>query len=545
MTDVVRNYTWGNARRRRRGFRRHGSGCAKFFVPVLILLALWCLWLTRDNFEPHAFIDADSGVEIYITDVIDKRADILRSRVLTLIPESSEGRDIMRTVAEDPPVPEWLLNNLSAGLCHISGPGIEDARQLVLSTRMTRIGSIVERLIRFTPAVNKDYASGLRLRHIPEAGIYYAPRGRTLLLSLSRDSLIHALTLRPDAALDAGLYQEGIHMATGADLFCRIDARGIPLDQPPFEKVEIAVRIERDTARLAVQGRLSPSFMEQYTPFLKGLTPQPLPAPLDGIVSVSMATAMPLPALIASLAEPFPALKTASAFLKQDEEDKDLLEPVTEIQSLMQQTLSDAGATMRLSWLGVEPYEMMPAPVLAATFDADTYRVLALFERIAPAPGVTSGVDLAPRLDDEYTLAYAPFVGGPAIEPAVAIYGNGMLFSTSANVARELLQTAPLTATHPQDGNLYISLKPNEAITAYLDTAREFAVSGLLRNHTETSLEDVMQPWVDASAALDTVVLFVTCDNGALRAELKLAMNDTPGPPESEVPETKSQATDE
>ena len=545
MTDVVRNYTWGNARRRRRGFRRHGLGCAKFFFPVLILLALWCLWLTRDNFEPHAFISKDSGIEIYINDIIDKRADILSSRVLTLIPESSEGRDIIRALAEDPPVPEWLLNNLSAGLCHISGPRVEDVRQLVLSTRMTRIGSIAERLIRFTPTVKRDYASGLQLRHIPEAGIYYAPRGRTLLLSLSRDSLVHALTLHPDAALDAGSYQEGIHMASGADLFCRIDARGIPVDQPPFEKVEIAMRIERDAARLAVQGRFSPSFMEQYAPFLKGLTPQPLPAPLDGIVSVSMATTMPLPALIASLAEPFPAFKAASAFLKQDEEDTDLLKPVTEIQALMQQALSDAGATMRLSWLGVEPYAMMPTPLLAATFDVDTYRVLALFERIAPAPGVASGVDLAPRLDDEYTLAYAPFVGGPAIEPAVAIYGNGMLFSTSANMARELLETAPLTATHPQQGNLYIALKPSEAITACLDTAREFALSGLLRNHTETSLEDAMQPLVDAAAALDTVVLSVTCDNGALRAELKLAMNDAPRPPEAEVSETESPATDE
>ncbi len=547
MNDVVRNYTWGNnSRRRRRNLRQRGLGCAKFLLPVAVVALLWSLWLARDNFDPNGFIPADSGVEIYINDIMDKRADILNSRVFALLPPSSEARQTVNMLADDLPVPEWLLNNLSAGLFHISAPAVNRMDALVVSTRMTRIGRLTERLMRFVPAVEQDYAGGLRLRHVPEAGIYYAARGRTLLVSMSRDSLIHALTLEEDTALDADKYSEGVHMATGADLFCRVDADAWPFDDMPFAQLDIALRIEQDAARVLVQGGLSPLFMERYAPFLSTLTPQRLPVPLDGIATISAATHIPLPALTAELAESFPAVAPVAAFFASPAPDTDAIEGDTEepedqaliadLPTLIQQALTGSGTTLRIAWHGVDPFEMFPVPLLTATFDGDTDHVLALFEQLAPDPGVVSGVDLAPRLDEEFMLAYAPFVGGYAIEPAVTIYGDGMLLSTSAALARELLASAPLTQTHPQEGNLYVGVAPYAAANAVLDVAREFAVSGLLRNyHTEAALEAAAQPWLDTAATIDDMVLLVSCDSGAVRAELKLTMHDA-APPQNPEP---------
>ncbi len=536
MNDVVRNYTWGNLKRRRRSVHHRSRGLAKFLLPVFAVMIVGYLWLTRDNYMPNEFIPADSGVEIYMLNPVDKRTDIFSSRVFSLAPEGSEAHGVVNQLAGELPLPEWLLNNICAGPFHVSAASADHLGDAVIMTRMTRVGTLTSRLASFAPQVHVEYTGGLRLRYIPDASLYYAVRGRTLLVSMSRNRLVYALTLHPTNALEASQYRQGVLAATQADLFCRLGPEAFPWTPPVFAQMETALRVGSDTVHLTTNGTLSPAFTEHYTPFLATLTPQPLPMPLDGFLTTSVAANMDLPALLTHLSESLPALAAAAEMLAEPQPEDMTAELIEDMQTLLQQALRSTGSRMRFAWSDLDPYEMMPAPLISATFDINTYDVIALFERVAPAPEVSSGVDLAPRLDEEHMLAYAPFVGGEAIEPAITLYANGMLVSSSANLAREQLRTAPLTETYPQDGNLFLRIQPHPMATAIVDVAREFAASGLLRAHTEPSLEAAAAPWLDAVEAIDSVVLFAYGDNGQLHADLTLTMHDASDTPNAATP---------
>ncbi len=528
-SDVVRNYTWGGSlRKRRRDLRRRGRGVAKFVLPALALLLLWSLWLTRDTHDMTRFIPADRQVEVYVSNIVARRADIARSRIWELIPKQTEARRIVDTLFRELPIPEWLLNNLSADICHISGPGFEPGQMLAI-TRMTRIGCVAERLVRLTAPVKRDYAGGLRMRHVPEAGLYYAVRGRVLLLSLSRDSLVRALTLLPEETLGQERFQDGARMAGGADVYCRVDAHAWTLPEEPFERLSFALRIEPDAARLVVHGSVSPAFQHRFAAVLQELGPRKLPAPLDGLFTVSADLGRPLPELVQEVVGALDGQYDAwTSWRDLPETEDDTLGPITDIQTLILHALRNTGPRMRLAWFGVDANEMVPAPLLAATFNARTDAVLALFERIAPPPPGNVEFDLAPRMEEELLLAHAPFIGGPSIEPTVAAYGGGLIIASSLPLTQVLQESPLLGQDYHQEGNLYAALKPMPAFEACMDAVREFAASGLLRDHTEQTIEGAADAWRTTVAAMNEIALIAAYDQGDMRAELKLSLREQP-----------------
>lgn len=526
MSEVVRNYTWGgNPSRRRRDLRRRGKGLAKFMLPLMLVLLALALWLTRDNYDRESFIPADASVEIYVHDVVEKVSEKLSSRVFTLVPESTGARRIIDALKEELPAPEWLLNNLSDDVCHIYGTGFESMDEMVVTTHMTRIGGIAERLMRLSSSGQEDFAGGLNLRYVPDAGVYYAVRGRTLLFSLSRERLIRALTLHPEETLTADQFNEGIRKAAGADIFCSVDATAWSLEAKPFERLDIAFRIEPDAARVSVQGNLSPAFIEQYAPFLKNLMPRKLPAPFDSMVAISADFGVPFVEMLVKLGNGFPAVASFAEFLTVSSDETVMASTVEDAQTLFKEALSLAGARTRIGWFGMESYEMLPAPLLAATFESGTDGVLALFERIVPSTTVNSDVDLTLRLDEEHLMAYTPIIGGASFEPTVASYAGGLLFSTSATLARELVESTQLVQTYSEEGNLYIELRPQPVATACYDAAHELALSGLLRDYNEQTLQEAAKPVLAVAAAVDRIAVFASSDKGALQVNMKIGMS--------------------
>ncbi len=472
------------------------------------------------------FIPADRQVEVYVNNIVTRRADIARSRIWELIPKQTEARRVVDMLFRELPIPEWLLNNLSADICHLSGSGFEPDQMLAI-TRMTRIGCIAERLVRLTAPVKRDYAGGLKMRHVPEAGLYYAVRGRVLLLSLSRDNLVRALTLFPDEAIDQDRFQDGARMAAGADAYCRVDAHVWTLPEEPFERLSFALRIEPDAARLVVHGSVSPAFQHRFAAVLQELGPRKLPAPLDGLITVSADLGRPLPELVQEIAGALAGRHDGwTTWLELPEDVDDLIEPITDIQTLILHALHTTGPRMRLAWFGIDANEMAPAPLLAATFNARTDAVLALFERIAPPPSGNVEFDLAPRMEEELLLAHAPFIGGPSIEPTVAAYGGGLIVASSLPLTQALQESPLLGQDYHQEGNLYAAIKPAPAFEACLNAALEFAASGLLREQTEQSIESAADIWRATVAAMNEIALLAAYDQGDIRAELKLTLRD-------------------
>jgi hypothetical protein len=526
MSEVLRNYTWGgNLRKRRRDLRRRGTGIAKFMLPLLFVLLIAGIWLTRDNYEREGFIPADAPIEIYIHDVIGKRSKIVESNLHSLVPESSDTRRLLEQLSGDLPVPAWLINNLSADLCHLYSPGYDRMDEVIITTQMSRIGCLTERIMRFSSRIEHDFAGGLHLRRVQDAEMYYAVRGRVLLISPSRERLVHALTLSPGDSMSEERFQDGFQNSKGTDVFVCMQSEAWPFAVKPFEKLNVAIKLEPGTSLLSVNGTFANEFMTHYAPFLADLTPQQLPTPFNSMASTSINLGTPLHTVIKEMSESFPGLDSVNKMLFPDASEADVPLPIADAPSLFREAFHLTGARTRIGWFGVDPYEMLPAPLLAATFEVNTDAVLALFERITPSTDVQSEVDLTLRLDKDILMAYSPIIGGENFEPAIGSYGRGLLFSSSAKLGRELIESTQLSESYPQPGNLYVQLKPSPIATACLDAARELAFSGMLRGHTESSIEAMASPLIATTSTMDSVVLLAACDHGQLQMNMKLVMD--------------------
>lgn len=540
MSDAVRSYSrGGNSSKRRRLIRRHGPGFAKFMLPVLGLALVWGIWVTWDRQPIQSFISKGNNVEIYINSLVDRRRDMINTNVLSLLPENSKAHEAVSAITGDLPVPEWLVNNLNSGLCHVSGPGLDQFDEALVVMKMTRIGCIAERFARFLPAVEGDAAGGLHLYHVPEAGVYYAVRGRTFLLSASRDRLVHTLTRTAAETLTREEFEDGLRMAGGADIYCRVLPDALPLPSKPFERLSFAVRFEPESARLLVQGEFSPAFREQYGALFPEAPGRPLPAPFDSIAAVSLDFGKPLPEILDSLAAVFQGVPAVPEWLWRSYKLQEGQEIVTSLQPLIASIIQASGPRLRLGWFGIDPHEMVPAPLVAATFETDTDQVLLLFEGIPELPPSAEEIDLVPRVNAEQMLVHVPFVGGPNLEPTLLTFNEGIIFSSSLPLAVELQKNPRLVPDFKQEGNLYICVKPSAAANSLLDAARELAFSGLLRGHTVDTLEIAAKPWVSSAAAVREAALLASWNSGNVRAELKIGME----PAAAAVPEAASGET--
>ena len=225
-----------------------------------------------------------------------------------------------------------------------------------------------------------------------------------------------------------------------------------------------------------------------------------------------------------TLDESLPALEVATDFIKGKPNDTDTVASIGEITTLLQQALRITGAKTRLVWTGVDAYEMLPAPFLAAAFEADADAALALFERVVPSNTVNEDIDLTLRLDEEHLVAYSPVIGGESIEPAVASYGNGLIVSSSALMAKELVKSPAATKKYSESGNLYLSIKPHSVAESLLNAAREFAISGLLRGYTVETLEASAKPLLYVTSQINSFACLASCNQGIVQASIKLDM---------------------
>ncbi len=532
MSETVRNYSRGSvASRRWRGGRKRGVGLAKFLLPLLIVAAACFFWITRDNHPMESFISRDRSYEAYINNIVNRRRDVFSSSVWRLLPEDSQVRLIMDRVGGDLPVPEWLLNNLSAGLCHISGVNSEFPGGVLAATRMTRIGCLAERMARLLPGVKNDYTGGLGLHHISDAGLFYAVRGRTLLLTASRDRLIHALTLAEADALSRQEFEDGIRMAGSADVYCRLASKAIAASSPPFKGLDIVVRFEENDARLLIQGDFSQEFVNNYGILFGEESGQPLPAPLDGLVSISLDLGRPLPKYLDALAHVFKDTDIAPAWLWNIFAPSGEDTIITSMQPLISAVVQKSGSRVRLGWFGFDHLEMAPAPLVAAVFEAKTDPILNLYEGIVAPPQKPQEIDLAPRLNREEMTVYVPFVGGANLKPTLAPFERGFILSSSYPLATNIKNSSALKADFNQSGNLFVCIRPREAVESLCNVARELAFSGLLRGYTPDTLEAAIVPWMASASSIRDAVLLASWDGEKLEAQVKISMQ-----PQDEIP---------
>ncbi len=523
MSDVVRNFSMGGSlRKRRRDLRRRAAGrIGRGVLLLCLLVALAALWMSRDNYGMGTLIPRDRSFQACVVDVMRKQEILGASRLWELLPAGDATRAEFSRLSANPPLPKWLLNNLSTGISHWSSSRPDSFDDLLVVTRMTHIGCLAEYALHFLPMIKSDNAGGLHLRYVPEASLYYAVRGRVLLASPSRRTLAHALTLDADEAAGPAALAEWSTAAAGADLYGRVDPAAVPELKGTFDAVQFSLWMEPASIRASVKARVGDAWKQRFAGLLEGTTPRDLRVAPDGCVMLSADFGKPVNETLLQVARAFGQEDKVAMVLGAGAlSGNSAFAPAI---SLLQGVLNGATGGMRLSWTGVDLNEMMPVPILAGSVDGGVNAVAALIQAPPPVPAEIPGIDAVPRVDAEKKMVYLPMVGGPSMKPAFVIQNDGVLFSTSLTTAAEMA-AAPPAATLETKGNLYLCVRPKPAAQAIVDIGRELAEYHLVRGQTAESFLKTAQPYLDSAGRVKELSLLAACDKGEVRAEARLAL---------------------
>ena len=491
-------------------------GMGKYAGLALLAIALiYGYWTTRDTCPVQRLIPADQTYYILANDLVARRDTLAESKIWRAIPANAGIPDVPRLLNQGIGVPEWIMNNLVPGACHVSGKDLRRFGDMLFVSRMTRIGCLLYRLHPFVPGIASDPAGGLCLSHAVEPNVYFAVRGRTLLASLSRNALIRALTLQPEDAIDKEAFARIVQEGGQADLQGTVAFR----PQDPLggilQSVRFAVRVEPTMATLKCRASFRPEWQSWLKPLVSGLGPRDLIAAPDGMLTVSMDFGKPLRELCLTIAE---AAGQREAFerLWRDWAEQPPFQPMADL-------FGSLGPGIRLSWCGVDLNAIAPVPEIVATFDAKPDDALAVFASLPPLTDDARRYEVMhPQYNSETKRACLPLVGGPSIEPTAGVFGNAVLLSSSETVAEKLLTAGPKNEKLPQHANLLLAAHPRACFEAITSVATLLAENSLLKDYTPKSFQGAAEPWLTGANALREILALVAFDQGDLTAELTL-----------------------
>jgi hypothetical protein len=143
-----------------------------------------------------------------------------------------------------------------------------------------------------------------------------------------------------------------------------------------------------------------------------------------------------------------------------------------------------------------------------------------MFAALPPAPDDPKAAAAYPKYDAKQKRLSLPLMGGPSMTPTVALYGDGLLVSTSSAVADKLLAEKPAAAAIPSPGNLYVRLRPLPCVQAIAGAAELFVEMNTLKGFTPETFKQEVQKWTDKAKAVDDISALLSVDRGEVLGEL-------------------------
>lgn len=527
MTNSIHVYGV-SSRRGRRGVRRtkRRRGWLVVLLVLLVLTAaVW--WTTRDTSPMGRYVPEGQDYQVFIAGLLEHRDLIVASRLWDLLPEESEYRSVRNNLRNNFGVPDWVLNNVMRGHCFVSGRDLEQFSDPVVATRMTWIGCLAEKFHVFVPWVEGDAAGGLRLRHVPDADLYYAVRGRLLLMSPSREALVRTVTLREEEALGEAALAEALGATGGAPLAGEIGLSPADTLGEVFESVRFAVRLAPESAELALDGRLRPQWQARLAGLVNTAAEGRLMAPPPGLVAVSGNFGAPLGVVWKGLDTALgPEINLAglTAQLAAGAEHSDLA-PALELAAPL---FAGLGPKWAVSWVNVDQQAMVPMPEFVALAQGSPVALREAFTALPEPPPDAYPWATFPRYDTTAEVVRVPMPAGPALEPTLGIYGNALLLSSSRPAAEKMLAKRANQQDLQRRGNLYVRVLPYPCLSAVAEAGRQFADFGLIRGHTAESFEALFAPWLARAEKIRDIHVLAALSEKALMLEAALELGEAP-----------------
>jgi hypothetical protein len=520
--EVLRFYQRGG--RGGRGLRlgRKRRPVLRYIVLTLIaVVPASAFWFTRDTTAMGRLIPRDQQYALLFPDLIEGRKVIARSALWQALPPGVEAANMQQMLQEDFGLPEWLINNVAVGPVHVSGTDLEGFGDALIVTRMTRLGTLLQHLGRWTDAMELDPAGGLDLRRLKDAGLWLAVRGRVMLASRDRNALIRALVLTEEEALGEAAMEQTLETAAGEMLQARVRAEALPWASEHVSAAGLQCWLNDEAARAVLTCRLSDTAKGQWAPLLAKATPRALrPAP-PGPLRISADLGLPAAQAWAAIASMFgvEGFDAAAAIEGLVEES---VRPVAG--PALRGAVEGLRSGWSISYRGINQMAFAPMPRFAGLFSADAAMLRALTKDFPPLPDGIPAWQSIPRLSADGRYVEMPLFGGDDLHPVLAPQGGRLLVATAKDDALELLSAAPPAAATEVKGNILVEVESAPLVQDALNTGLQLAELRLVRGHTPESLGAWFAPWQAAAERVTSATLVVSHEDGTVTLDLRLAL---------------------
>ncbi|MFO7975525.1 MAG: hypothetical protein R6V12_12915 [Candidatus Hydrogenedentota bacterium] len=526
MSDVQRIYggrihgrfSTGRHRPRRRGFPFKRV----IFVLLLLLVAL-AYWITRDTHPLHRLIPSQQKYNIVLRDILSSRAELADSAVWQTLPPTIGSGRITEALRGELKLPEWMVRNIIVDDCYLSGNDLVAFSDVLCMAKMTRIGKLIEQLHWVTPSIQRDTAGGLGLRKFADESVFYAVRGRLLLFSPSRDALVNALTLKKEDALSETAFQQafaetGDEDIGGTGTFAKDDPLGAI-----FRDFRFRLWLDKTQAHLTWNATLREEQYARFAPLLEGVSPTELVTPPRGVIAVSGNFNKSLRDLWLALGPTFAAENGNGFFSEAQLAEWETWpeEGPPSVPRLLAAILGPLGPGWRVALQGVNLNEWFPVPLFAGTFDLPESAAAPEFlSALAKVPETALPWESYPRYDAEREKLRIPMVAGPSLEPVAAPYGEGLLVSTSREVAEDMLAREALLRPLEQPGNLYVRIQPSACVRTIHDALSFLVNENVLRKQALHDYQEVLGEWLYSAERISECAGLFASKDGEIQADL-------------------------
>ncbi|MFP6585049.1 MAG: hypothetical protein VCD00_21135 [Candidatus Hydrogenedentota bacterium] len=521
-----------------RSFSRRGSGGAtgggtaprgsflftRFVIAALILFAIISFWISRDTHRIQQFIERDPASLVVAQHLLQNRDELFTSPSWNALSDSVQSHPVPSVLTTPLSAPDWVLRNLIGQYVLITTQGTTDFEEAIYITRMSRVGVLLERGLRRRSSNISEDSGGLGLRYLSESGLYYAVRGRVLLLSASRHGLVHTLTLSdteriPDEEWDESIWALGDDEFRGTFRFSK-ESRW----EPHFARIDFALRLRDGDGTLELRAACTDVFYEELIPQLDGQKPSPLIRPMPGPIEFSAnlgTTFYDLSQLMETVLGPKPDSDEPwlVGFLKKsDRRQASYLDPLIDV----------AGPSIAQTWHGYELGDLMPTHKTSIIAD---YRGTGIQDALVVATEAQREGTFKPlqvSRDTESDWLEIETVGGLAL---TAILGQGkessadqyLFASTSKQLAEQFGWGERRTAdTLKESGNLYVRINPGAVLSEYEAYSAALQSIGAISEVERSERESRILTWRERMKGIHELALVAHHENREITATLFL-----------------------
>ena len=464
---------------------------------------------------------AESAYTLVAYDYMNKRTGLAGSPAWKALSPEQQEKQYPEFLRHNFGFEDWMLRHFLGPVVHISGHDVDGFPDAVLVTRLTRLGSLIERVMRWSPRFESDRAGGLRLRRDEEENYVYAVRGRALIVSRDRSAIIEALTLTPSQYAEEldSKPPPNAPMLTG---FITPDGRNGMTEDISY--VAFSMIVDDSSwdvaAEVVFQGKLRDDLDEA----LQAGSRRQMLRPMDGPIVLSLNTTSSPSRLRPIFYEltGFPVFSDAQWHEWESADSADSLAP------FWTSLLARMGKQTAVTWHGFDLRAPTPMPSVTVVLSLDEGDIVQSLSSGVALPTGDAWRDRYTHYDEENRVLHAFDSTGFASRPvvrfldtiAVAVTDSAMLDTYSEIYADVRAQTID------SPSQLYLKVNPSEAIEEWVNLGTSLAAQGLLKDHTPESFAQTAALWWERASHVQSGILTATYKEGTASLRLSLDTSD-------------------